>query len=165
MPEYDPPNAFYTQISLPEHISPTVFIGRDGFHLKRITELSQCEYLWMDFNRNVIEVWGRERRLPKALRMLQRRIDSFKPVDPLVATCDPLVATCDPLVDPTVRQWNESRFTVGYEVTGTEEACMKWYDDILKEYPHNPYFTKVKLKTVDENGTTVLTVTRANSCD
>jgi hypothetical protein len=30
MPEYDPPiNAFYTEVSLPVHVSPEKFIGRE----------------------------------------------------------------------------------------------------------------------------------------
>jgi hypothetical protein len=146
MPAYDPPNAFYTQIELPEHINPGIFIGRDGFHLKRITELSGCEYLWMDFDRLVIEVWGPERRLPKAVRMLERRIKSFKKMETVVT------------------EWKES-YNVIYEIRGTEEGCTKELDAIFREYPHNPYFTKMRSKTVDEHGRTVMQVSRSASSD
>lgn len=156
MPSYDPPNAFYTQISLPAYINPGIFIGNDGFHLKRITELSQCDYLWMDFNRNVVEVWGREHRLPKALRMLKKRMDSFK--------CDDCKAEAVSKKLQVV-QWDSYPGTVHYEIRGTEDECMKKMEDIFDEYPPNPYFTKMESKVVDDNGVTLIKVSRSNSSD
>ena len=79
MPSYNPPIGFYTQLTLPRHICPKMFMGPDGYHFKYITELSGCNYLWFDWSRGVIEIWGKEAfRLPKALKMLNNRIKLFR---------------------------------------------------------------------------------------
>jgi hypothetical protein len=121
MPEYDPPNAFYTQVTLPKTIKPEVFIGKEGCHLKRITELSNCEYLWYDFTRGVIEVWGKERRLPKAVKMLKKRIDSFeKP-----KTLNKCTEYRDDLIE--VESWEEYPRNVLYAIVGPEPNAIKYY--------------------------------------
>lgn len=75
---YNPPtNSNYGQVVVPRSIEMPIFVGRDGFHLKRITELSQCEYLWFDTSRNVVEIWGRAHKILKAQRMLERRVASL----------------------------------------------------------------------------------------
>jgi hypothetical protein len=147
MPEYDPPNAFYTQISLPYYINPGTFIGHEGFHLKRITELSRCDYLWMDFDRKVVEIWGRERFLAKAFRMLKKRMDSFKESKKIVVTT-----------------WEEHR-TVYYEIKGKVQDCDMEADKIFKMYPFNPYFTKMESKWVDDNDMALIRITRSDSSD
>ena len=134
MPDYNPPNAFYTQISVPDNIKPEVFIGKEGCHLKRITELSGCEYLWYDFNRNVVEVWGKEHRLPKALKMLRKRIASF----------DDEILLDDSKIK--VRGRKEGGF-YHYTIEGSEEHAMKYFlGTILSEYPTNPYMTMIMSK-------------------
>jgi len=147
MPEYNPPNAFYTQISVPENIKPEVFIGKEGCHLKRITELSGCEYLWYDFNRNVVEVWGKEHRLPKALKMLRKRIASFED---------------EILLDDSkikVRGRKDGGF-YHYTIEGSEEHMMKYFlGTILVEYPTNPYMTMIMSKKDGK-----MTVKRLTSC-
>lgn len=78
MPSYNPPNGFYTQITLPNHINPDIFIGYKGYHLKRISELTGCDYLWYNWSRGVIEIWSKECfRLPKAKNMLANYISKF----------------------------------------------------------------------------------------
>jgi hypothetical protein len=55
--------------------------------------------------------------------------------------------------------------TVAYVIKGEESQCLAAFEGILKEYPFNPYFTRMKSKRVDENGVTVLEATRAESSD
>ena len=182
MPEYDPPNAHYTQVSLPAHIKPEIFIGREGCHLKRITELSKCEYLWYDFKRHVIEVWGKESRLPKAVKMLNKRIASF---DPETLTQENVKVLRKPPPPPPsttpseyyqaskelqerikVISWEEYPRTVGYIISGSEPDVMKFYfENILAVYPSNPYDTVIASKEAKADGTIHLTVKRSSTCD
>lgn len=182
MPEYDPPCAHYTQIALPAHIKPEIFIGREGCHLKRITELSKCEYLWYDFKRGVIEVWGKESRLPKALKMLNKRIASF---DATTLTQENVTVLRRPLPPPPstvpseyynaskelqdrikVISWDENPRTVGYIISGSEPDVMKFYfENILSVYPNNPYFTIIKAKDTKADGSIHLTVKRSSTCE
>jgi hypothetical protein len=157
MPEYDPPVAFYTQVSIPEHVDAQAFIGRDGCHLKRITELSHCEYLWFDFTRRVVEVWGKHHRLPKAVRMLNKRVDSFAtPTKTLFSQEDPSII---------VTTWNHYPKFTSYEIIGPEANAMKFYlEKILKEYPSNPYFTDIESKESHEKGIKMI-VKRSSTCE
>jgi hypothetical protein len=53
--------------------------------LKRITELSRVDYIWLKFDTHVIEVWSyQERYLAKAVRMLNRRITGLMPPEKVV---------------------------------------------------------------------------------
>jgi hypothetical protein len=168
MPEYDPPNAFYTQIDLPKYIKPEVFIGKEGCHLKHMTELSKCDYLWYDFKRGVIEVWGKEHRLPKALRMLKKRIDSFDP--PLPKGPHPNRRYPPSEYNPevhkniTVTSWEEYPRTIIYEMIGPEPDVMKFYFEILSVYPHNPYFTGIQSKEPNGDGIKLI-VKRSSTSD
>ena len=160
MPEYDPPNAFYTQVTLPKHIKPEVFIGKEGCHLKRMTELSNCEYLWYDFYRGVIEVWGKERRLPKAVKMLKKRIESFDKPHVLKKRTE----YRDDLIE--VESWEEYPRNVMYTIIGPESNAIKYYlDKILQHYPSNPYFTCIQSKETLGNGNVKIIVKRSSSCD
>jgi len=173
MPEYDPPNAFYTQIDLPKYIKPEMFIGREGCHLKRMTELSGCDYLWYDFKRGVIEVWGKEHRLPKAIKMLSKRINSFSP---------PLPPGLPPLPPPTelpphefhvkhrldilVTTWDQAS-DVWYRIVGLESDAMKFYfENILSVYPFNPYFTTIVSKCTNNlDSKFEMVIKRSNTSD
>jgi hypothetical protein len=170
MPEYDPPNAHYTQIALPKHIKPEIFIGRDGCHLKRMTELSRVEYIWYDFKRGVIEVWGAENRLPKAVRMLNKRIDSFevKPLPPPPSTIPPEYYRASKELQERVRviSWDEYPRMIGYIIIGVESDVMKFYfENILSVYPNNPYSTHIKSKEVNVDDTIQLLVKRSSTSD
>ena len=173
MPAYEPPNAHYTEVPLPAHIKPEIFIGREGCHLKRMTELSQTEYLWYDFKRNVIEVWGREHRLPKAVKMLKKRIASFEekalpppPPPPSNVPWEFRDASKELQERIKVISWDEYPRTIGYIISGIEPDVMKFYfENILSRYPTNPYFTSIKSKEVKSDGTIHLTVKRSSTCD
>ena len=173
MPEYDPPNAFYTQVSLPKYIKPEIFIGREGCHLKRMTELSGCDYLWYDFERAVIEVWGKERRLPKAVKMLNKRINSFPP--PLPAGLPPLppppgnppeFLPVNDHLNIRVTTWDEYPNNVLYRITGVESDAMKFYfENILSIYPYNPYFTSIVTKCINSDSQFEMIIKRSNTSD
>jgi hypothetical protein len=169
MPEYDPPNAFYTQVSLPKHIKPEIFIGREGCHLKRMTELSGCDYLWYDFKRGVIEIWGKEHRLPKALKMLNKRIDSFSvplPPPPSHVPHEYYQANEELQKKIKVIAWEEYPRFIGYIITGSESDVMKFYfENILTVYPTNPYSTSIKSKEVKPDGSFHMLVKRSSTCE
>jgi hypothetical protein len=170
MPEYDPPNAHYTEVPLPKHIKPEIFIGREGCHLKRMTELSRCEYLWYDFKRGVIEVWGKENRLPKAVKMLNKRIVSFeeKPLPPPPSTVPSEYYQASKELQERIKviSWDEYPRKIGYIISGSEPDVMKFYfENILSVYPNNPYCTKISSKEVKSDGSINLTVTRSSTSD
>jgi hypothetical protein len=170
MPAYEPPIAHYTQVTLPKHIKPEVFIGREGCHLKRMTELSEVEYLWYDFERGVIEVWGKEHRLPKAVKMLNKRIASFEekplPPPPSHVPWEYHQASKELQERIKVISWEQYPRSIGYIISGTEPDVMKFYfENILSRYPTNPYSTSIETKEVKSDGTIHLTVKRSNSSD
>jgi len=157
MPEYDPPNAFYTQVNIPDHIDAQAFIGREGCHLKRMTELSKCEYLWFDFKRRVVEVWGRQHTLPKAVKMLSKRVESMAAPTKTVFSQDDTAIT--------VLTWDHYPKYTSYEIIGPESNVMKFYlEKILKEYPTNPYFTDIESKDAHDKGIKMI-VKRSSTCE
>ena len=171
--EYNPPlNSHYSQIAIPRELSMPYFVGREGFHLKRITELSQCEYVWFDAERHVVEIWGRERKLSKAQRMLERRIASLMslpPPPPPPLPTEPrkyIPGEFDIPANLTVLSWESYPRKVLYQICGSEALCMQFYTGkIALKYPSNPYFTKIETKTTAPNGVMTMIVTRLTSCD
>ena len=75
---YNPPNTHYTQTTLPEHINPGVFIGKDGCYFKKTTERSGAEYIWYNDHNRVIEIWGSESAVPIAKEILENRFKKFE---------------------------------------------------------------------------------------
>ena len=157
MPEYDPPvGAFYTEIQVPEHVCPEKFIGREGFHLKRITELSRCDYIWLDFQRNVIEIWSHhERFLPKAIRMLWKRMAAFPIGGP------PPKKKKSVTIDTKL----EGLRTFVYEIKGKSSECIMEFVKIIQEFPRNPYFTKIESVDIQADGSMKLVVSRSTTSD
>jgi hypothetical protein len=128
-----------------------------GFHLKRITELSRVDYIWLKFDTHKIEIWSfAERYLPKAARMLKKRINALMPEDAAVEVGEGNVV---------IQMWREYPKNVSYTIAGDESGCLKAFEGILKEYPFNPYFTKMKSKVTSVDGVTTIKVTRADSSD
>ena len=145
--------------------------------MKRITELSRVDYIWLKFDTHVIEVWSyQERYLAKAVRMLNRRIVGLMPPEKVVEKGPE---------NTVIETWNECdvSFThtqgtfahlkhrryprnIAYTITGKESDCLKAFEKILKEYPYNPYFTKMRSKVNNgDSGITVIKVTRSDSSD
>jgi len=172
MPEYDPPNAHYTEISLPSNIKPEIFIGREGCHLKRMTELSGCDYIWYDFKRSIIEVWGKEHKLPKAVRMLNKRINSLMPL-PLPLPPPPShipreFYQASPELQDRIKiiAWEQYPRDICYMISGSESDVMKFYfENILRKYPSNPYTTEIKTKETKVDGTVEILVKRLSSSE
>jgi len=170
MPAYDPPtNTHYTQVILPSSVKPEIFIGKEGCHLKRMTELSGCDYIWYDFKRSVIEVWGKEFRLPKAVKMLNKRISSLvslAPLPPPPSHIPPEFYQANKELQERIQviSWDEDKKSC-YIISGVESDVMKFYfEHILARYPSNPYFTEIKSKEFRE-GQIHLLVKRLSSSD
>ena len=72
----DPPiNCHYRQckFEFDEKLVPFL-IGTDGKHFKRITTISNTNYIWWNNNKKIIEVWGPENRLDLAENILRDHI-------------------------------------------------------------------------------------------
>ena len=74
---YNPPIAHYTQTTLPDHINPAIFIGKDGYYFKLTTERSGAEYIWYNDHNRVIEIWGSEASVPIAKEILEKRYEHY----------------------------------------------------------------------------------------
>lgn len=67
MAPYNPPNTFYRQINgIEDKDIMYKIVGKNGQHFKYLTEKLGIDYLWWDMNRNVIEVWGPNKKLISA---------------------------------------------------------------------------------------------------
>lgn len=69
MTGYCPPVAHYSQSATLSSLSKRAvyrIIGKYGVNLKNITHATKTEYLWYDFKRQVIEIWGRENEVERA---------------------------------------------------------------------------------------------------
>ena len=72
----DPPlNCHYRQckFEFDEKLVPFL-IGNDGKHFKRITNMSNTNYIWWNNEKKIIEVWGPENRLDLAENILRNHI-------------------------------------------------------------------------------------------
>ena len=72
----DPPiNTHYRQflVNFNEKLIPYL-IGKDGVHFKRITTMSRTKYIWWNNETKIIEIWGPERNLFLAEKILKDHI-------------------------------------------------------------------------------------------
>ena len=72
----DPPiNCHYRQckFEFDEKLIPFL-IGNDGKHFKRITNMSNTNYIWWNNEKKIIELWGPENRLDLAENILRDHI-------------------------------------------------------------------------------------------
>lgn len=160
MPPYDPPNAFYTEVSIPLYINMFSLMGKGGSVLKRITEKSGCQYLWVDTKRKVVEIWGREKRLPAAIAMVRSRIARMTDV---VLTEPPEYQRLNPDIKSrlAVKSWVSASRSVYYEIESySENCCFAFFHILLDKYPENPYMTKIIQRSRGK-----LIVSRLGSCD
>jgi hypothetical protein len=147
MAPYNPPNAFYTEVAIPIYINMYALIGKGGANLKYITEKSGCQYIWVDIRRSVVEIWGREKRLPAAIAMIRSRISKmtnnavFEPGEYYRLDEDLKCRI-------TVKSWTTPSRSIYYEIEGAEDAdCLRFFHILLKEYPENPYMTMITQRT------------------
>jgi hypothetical protein len=156
MAPYDPPNAFYTEVRIPYYVDMFKMMGRQGKHLKYITEKSGCQYIWADLNRRVIEIWGREKYLKNGIAMTRNRISRLTKLEtPWELKNIPL----DARERITARTW-ESGYQVYYEVDGPESYTKIFFEELCRLYPFNPYMTQINKKT-----DTGMIISRFSSCD
>jgi len=146
MPPYNPPNAFYTEVAVPIYINMFSLMGKGGANLKYITEKSGCQYLWVDTRRSVVEIWGREKRLPAAIAMVRSRIARMTEVS-LSEPPEYQRLHSDLKSRIEVKSWRSPSRSVYYEIHGDEISCAKFFGVIIGEYPENPYMTKIIQRT------------------
>ena len=79
MPVYNPPidvpcccmNAF------PNKNDNYKLIGPKGNNLKRITEMLKVDYIWLHLDRSIIEIYGNEKKLQKAMKYFEKYLTTF----------------------------------------------------------------------------------------
>ena len=52
-------------------------IGPQGSNLKRITEMLKVNYIWLHLDQNIIEVYGDEKKLQKAVKYFEKYLTTF----------------------------------------------------------------------------------------
>jgi hypothetical protein len=153
MPPYDPPNAFYTEVRIPEYIDVLKLMGPGGRYLKIITERSGVQYIWLDMKRRVVEIWGRESRLADAIAGVKGRIRK------LTNIWAPEVRDKDlaERIDVTCWEIGSRRF---YDIIGEDRDTRAYFDDLCKRYPFNPFMTQIVKRTPGN-----LLAARFSSCE
>jgi hypothetical protein len=76
---YDPPQGI-PRCDIPAYLhwkDNLKLIGPNGDNFKRITEMMGLKYLWMDMNKNVIEIYGTPTKLHKAQKYLYKYMNTF----------------------------------------------------------------------------------------
>ena len=79
MPSYDPPKDIPKCIiqAYPETINNLKLIGPNGSNFKRISEMLNLKYLWLDINSNTIEIFGNEKKQQKAIKYFTKYLPTF----------------------------------------------------------------------------------------
>lgn len=131
-------------------------MGQKGKHLKYITEKSGCQYIWADFNRQVIEIWGREKYLKNGIAMVRNHISRLTK---LGTPSELKNLHPDAQSRITARTW-ESGYQVYYEVDGPDQYTKLFFEEIRRLYPYNPYMSQINKKT-----DTGVIISRFSSCD
>ena len=136
MPPYDPPtdNA-YTEVSIPVYVNPF----RVMKYMYYITEKSGCEYMWVDRDRRVVEIWGPEDTLGLAKLMTRRRISKLSTKKVFVPD-EYLDLSEKSRMNSKVHAWKEGGF-VNYRIRGD---AAEFINLIIARYPTNPYMTRVR---------------------
>ena len=73
---YNPPNTHYSEVKCDlsdQQIKK--LIGKNGYFFNAITKAAKVNYLWLDNQRKVIEIWGPMIHLENAKRRLIDRIE------------------------------------------------------------------------------------------
>jgi len=146
MPDYNPPtNAFYSEVQIPMYINPFKIIGRGGDNLIRITEESGCQYIWVDLKRKVVEIWGREETLARAIAKVRRMIHTI--LAKTLSVPDEYYELPNAVRDVlTVYSWKKTGLIM-YEIVGPEKECSIFFGILTNKYPYNPYMTIISRKT------------------
>lgn len=134
MPEYKPPtNAFYSEVAIPMYINPFKLIGRGGKILIDITEETGCQYIWVDIKRKVVEIWGRESSLPRAISKVRRLI--HKTLTKTLKVPDEYYELPNKIKDVlTVYSWRSGGLMM-YEIVGPPVECIDFFKTLETKYP------------------------------
>lgn len=157
MPPYDPPNAFYTEVRIPEYIDVLRFMGRSGYHLKTITERTGTQYIWVDMKRRVVEIWGRESRLAGAIAAVKGRIRKLTDIWVPEVYRSLQDKNLQSRIDVT--SW-EIGYRTFYDIIGTDQDSDTFFKEVCKKYPFNPYMTQIEKRAPGN-----LLVSRFSSCE
>ena len=52
-------------------------IGPEGSNLKRITEMLKVDYIWLHLDKGIIEIYGNEKKLSKAVKYFEKYLKTF----------------------------------------------------------------------------------------
>ena len=146
----------YSEVPIPMYVEAERLVGRRGENLKYITKKSGCQYIWVDFHKRVVEIWGHGESLSAGIAMVRGRIHRltsvWKPMEYWHADKD-LKSRID------VNCWQKGHRVI-YDITGEDKYVRLFYEEICKMYPFNPYMTQIEKRTRDG-----LMVARFSSCD
>jgi len=133
MPPYKPPvDSFYSEVPIPEYINPYKIIGHRGNILINITYETGCQYIWIDFKRKVVEIWGREDSLPRAIARIRRLI--HKILAKTIRVPDEYYELPMTVRDQlSVYTWKKTGLDK-YEILGKPKLCMMFLDLIKPKY-------------------------------
>ena len=147
---------FYTEVPVPIYVNPIRLMGVNGIHIKNITDKSGCQYIWVDINKRIVEIWGRDIKLTKGIALVRQRIAKltrlYKP-DEFYEADQNLQTRID------VKCWQMGLY-IYYDITASEQDSEAFLKIITHRYPPNPYSTKIEKRTP-----TSTLVSRFSSCD
>lgn len=139
MPPYNPPtNNAYTEVPIPPYVNSFKLMK----YLYYITEKSECQYMWVDRLRSVVEIWGSEETLSRAILMTRRRIARLATKKVYVPD-EFLDLSEKSRMNSKVHAWKEGGF-VNYRIRGD---ATEFINLIIAKYPVNPFMTRVKVVT------------------
>jgi len=78
-PHYDPPKDV-PSCTIPayvDHGANVKLMGPNGSNLKRITEMLNLNYVWLNMRSNTIELYGNENKLEKATKYFKKYLETF----------------------------------------------------------------------------------------
>ena len=135
----------YSEVQIPIYINSIHVMGRGGRNLIHITEESGCQYIWVDIRRRVVEIWGRDVTLSRAIALVRRHI--HKMVSHAISVPDEYYNLSNDIRDRmTVYSWR-SGCIINYEIIGPDRDTNNFFDVLLQSYPYNPFMTKIVRKT------------------
>lgn len=147
----------YTFVPIPKHIDVLKFMGRGGRHLKNITERTETQYIWVDMTQRIVEIWGLESKLAGAIAAVKGRLRRL--TDIWVPETYHSLRDRELKTSIDVACW-EIGFRTFYDVVGSEENSKRFFDELCKQYPFNPYMTQI-----EKRSPTGLLIARFSSCD
>ena len=131
MAPYDPPyGSVYTEVRIPEYVNPMRLMK----NMYWITEDSGVHYMWVDLVRNVVEIWGADDTIPRAVKKTRHVISRIARRKLFTPTDLPEGV----MFRSRVFSWKDRGF-VHYKVVSGDAD--KVFEELLYMYPVNPYCT------------------------